>query len=100
MSRAMNKRDTYEKTVYKIWDVLNVPHIQLTRYQGADNITIGLYPQIVEVKNSNIYKLTDAELAMKERVEAVGGKYWIVYDDETAQAVAHVTRGDDVKIPY
>lgn len=99
-SYGYNKRDKFEKRVYEIWEGCGLDWIQLQRNQGADNVLLGLYPQVVEVKNSNVYKLTDAEIEMKERVEAVGGHYWVVYDEATALAVADAARGLDVKMPF
>ena len=92
MSYIKNKRDLFEPRCYELWDGCGLPHIQLTKDQGADNILIGRRCAIVEVKNSNKYKLTPAEKKMKRIIEEAGGIYWIVFDDDTALAVADYVR--------
>ena len=74
------------------WNGCGLPHIQLTKDQGADNIVIGRRCAIVEVKNSNKYKLTAAEKKRKAQIEKAGGIYFIVYNDATALAVADYVR--------
>lgn len=95
-----NKRDKFEKRVLELLEGAGLDWIMMNRRQGCDLIVLGLYPQVVEVKNSNVYKLTEAEIEMKNRIETIGGTYNIVYDDKTALDVADKARGLDVKIPF
>lgn len=95
-----NRRDTYEKEVYRIWRGCGLKWTQMKRGQGYDNTVHGLYNLIVEVKNSNVYDLTPDEREKKDEIESVGGKYFIVYDEHTALAVADAARGIEKQIPF
>lgn len=97
---AREARDKFEEEFYDILRGCGLTWTQMKRGQGYDNTVHGLYNLVVEVKNSNNYKLTATEIKKKEQVELVGGVYWIAYDRETTLAVADAARGLDVKMPF
>ena len=89
-----NKRDDYEPEFYDLCRAYHIPWIQLNRGQGADNILLGRFLQIVEVKNGRNYHLTAEEEKQKAIVEDAGGEYWVVYDTDTSIAAIKAARGE------
>lgn len=83
----LNRRDNNESRIVEFWQALGCVWIPQSRHSGFDGVLVarnGVH--IVEIKNpARRWTLTDAEQRRRAEVEAAGGVYNIVCNDDDAR---------------